>query len=206
MEKTVTEYKAGDQVRYDSKGSYPNLDGLEGRVIEGNKSYTQFRTTKSNGTYDVGTHLSVHTIRCTLLEPAQKPFTFEDIQVGDTIRRTRIHAAGSKEVREGVANYKGAYYWADGITKGFILAYGGEPESDGVTYELLERPEPPHWTESKPVGSIGIGGKVYMKTVTKVEGDKWHVLYHDGTQNYFASSNGVAGHLLDEVDHFNWVA
>lgn len=202
----MTEFNVGDKVRYNSRGQYPSLDGLEGTVLASGGGTTKFTVTEGNDRYTKGDRISVTTKRCTLIEPAQKPFTFEDIQKGDTIRRTRIYAAGSKEVREGVANYKGAYYWADGITKGFILAYGGENESDDVTYELLERPEPPHWTESKPVGSIGIGGKAYMKTVTKVADDKWHVLYHDGTQNYFAPSNGVAGHLLDGVDHFNWVA
>lgn len=117
------------------------------------------------------------------LVPAEKPFGFEDIQEGDTIRRTKVYKSGALEVREGTVGKRGDYYWAD-ETGHFILAYDAESETgEGVTYELLERPEPPKepeiWEDRKPgdklVSYFKHDGKL-ERIFTKQEDGEWSTL------------------------------
>ena len=149
MENTVT-FKAGDRVRYKDNSAYHDWHGWEGTVQHCNGTTTKAFTTKTAKYAPHGSEVRLTHTNLELIEPA---FTFADIQVGDKIRRTKVYADGATEVREGVAGYKGSYYWAN-FGKNFILAYDPEHEAlEGVTYELLERPEPPApklWENRKP--------------------------------------------------------
>lgn len=72
---------------------------------------------------------------------ADEPFTFADIQVGDTIRRTQTFKGGATEVREGTVTRTGSGY-ATTSDFSYILAYAGDTAKEEVTLELLNRPEP----------------------------------------------------------------
>jgi hypothetical protein len=126
------------------------------------------------------------------LELIAPTFTYEDIQVGDRIRRTLTRETGTTEVREGVVTEKSALYATDtnpGKTAAinYILAYqsDGDPDKPQVVLELLDRPKPKHWTEAKPVGSAAIYvDSAFTKTFRKTGEDEWTVVYPEDGSTY----------------------
>lgn len=186
-------FKAGDKVRYKDNLTYPEWDGWEGTVQQSNNYVTEAFTTKPAVDFGIGERVSLTTTNLELIEPV---FTFADIQVGDKIRRTLTRPTGTTEVREGVVSDKDALYATDtdpGKTAAtnYILAYDsdGHPDKPQVKLELLERPEPPHWTESKPVGALGVVSYgTSTKTLYKLGDDRWRVTYAT-TGNSYVQSN-----------------
>lgn len=69
-----------------------------------------------------------------------KPFSFEGIQVGDTIRRTETWETGSVKVLEGVVT---ALSHTGASTKeGLLIGWHKDSDNPHITLELLNRPEP----------------------------------------------------------------
>lgn len=156
-------FKVGDKVKVISLNGNSTRTpvGLEG-VIERQTLTGYWRV--NFGAVDPSTHL-FYAQELELIEEKEEPevteepedFGFADIQEGDTIRRTKVYESGATEVREGTVGTKGSYYWAD-APGNFILAYAPDHEhSEGVTYELLERPEPEEpelWENREPGDKI----------------------------------------------------
>ena len=153
-------FKVGDKVKYTGdcatfSGALGGHQPAEGVVTDvGNRiGTTRVELTSRVRGYSEGSSVSLFTRNLELIKEPVKPFTFADIQKGDKIRRTKVYGSGATEVREGVAETKGSYYWADETTN-FILAYDPTSEFGDVTYELLERPEPPKepelWENREP--------------------------------------------------------
>lgn len=188
----MNDFKVGDKVRITSNG-YADKEwiGVEG-IVEGpglfpNAGQYKVRLTK---TMTTGKPVGYVANLGRNLELVETPFTFKDIQEGDTIRRTHVHKDGAKDTREGVAAIKGAYYWAtaDGS---FILAY--DSDNEGVTLELLNRPEP------EPVKEVWEDAKVLTRqyaefpkdTFVREDDGSWTIHYGqgDGTFKIEASEN-----------------
>lgn len=144
----MTDFKVGDRVIVDLDTPHSAWHKAEGVVTETRNSphCAQVKITKGFG---------ADGIERTLYNLTLLPFTYEDIQKGDRIRRTKVYKSGATEVREGVAAKKAEPqgFWADEHNQ-FILAYDAKSEApEGITYELLERPEPPApklWENRKP--------------------------------------------------------
>jgi hypothetical protein len=126
-------------------------------------------------------------------------FTFADIQVGDKIRRTLTRETGTTEVREGTVVELKRGFATDAISTGqpgssYILAYDsdGDPAKPQVVLELLDRPKPKHWTEAKPVGSVGVYVEgTFTKTYTKSGVNEWTVLYAVDGYTYKDNNSGL---------------
>lgn len=107
-----------------------------------------------------GTNFNRGGFEAKYLVPAVKPYTFEDIQVGDKIRRTLTRDTGTTEVREGTVVEKSSLYALDAKDTGrvgdsYILAYDsdGDPAKPQVKLELLDRPKPePKLWENREAG------------------------------------------------------
>lgn len=175
-EEPKTKFKVGDKVRYPESGSNSAWVGTEGEVTGTGKGWHglnyEVKVTKAGG-YQNKEGETVILMESNLeLVPS---FTFEDIQEGDTIRRTVKRSSGATEVREGVVKGKGGYYWEDGT--GYILAYAKTYEGGDVTYELLERPEPKPepklWDDAKVGDKLVVPGANNTRVLTKVADDKW---------------------------------
>ena len=173
----MTNFKVGDRVVVDLDTPESSWHKAEGVVVETRNSphYAQVKITKGFG---------ADGIERTLYNLTLLPFSYEDIQKGDKIRRTKVYSSGAKDIREGVVGKQGSYYWAD-ENGNFIIAYDSEPE--GTTLELLERPDPPAtklWENRKPGDQIIIyeGGKV-DRIFTKREGGNWNTfnVHNDAT-------------------------
>lgn len=143
-----------------------------------------------------------------VLAEAEKTFGFSDIQKGDNIRRTRTHKSGATEVTEGVAEYKGSYYWD--TEEGVSLAFNGDTDDDQVTIELLERPEPPKSkvTENRVAGDQIIlwakeNGKI-NRIFTKLGNGNWSTvnIHTDGSGGVgFVRTNDGVEAFLSEDNH-----
>lgn len=134
-------------------------------------------------------------------EPA---FSFKDIQVGDKIRRTETWDSGSVRV------FEGAVTKLDGLrayTKEGLLVRGWKDhENSHVKLELLERPEPPHWTEAKPVGSVGIVVEgAFSKTLTKVSESHWKVLYPTDEYTWTGTHKEIQKNLRIDESKLTWI-
>jgi hypothetical protein len=157
---------------------------------------TNADTTTSTKYSGVGDQVNLTTENLELIKPA---FTFADIQVGDKIRRTLTRETGTTEVREGVVTEKSSLYATDtSPTKtaaiSYILAYDsdGDPAKPQVVLELLDRPKPKHWTEAKPVGSVGVYVEgTFTKTYTKSGVNEWTVLYAVDGYTYKDNNSGL---------------
>jgi hypothetical protein len=68
-----------------------------------------------------------------------KPFTYADIQDGDTIRRTESWESGSVRVYEGVVTK--ADNFRAFTREGFLVGYHQDDENPYMTLELVNRPE-----------------------------------------------------------------
>ena len=199
-EEPKTKFKVGDKVRYPESGSNADWYGVEGEITETGigwqKQNYQLKVTKGKG-YAAKEGETVILKESNLeLVPS---FTFEDIQEGDTIRRTVKRSSGATEVREGVAKEKGGYYWEDGT--GYILAYAKVHESDDVTYELLERPEPKPepklWDDAKP-GDVLVISRVnsdVTRVVTKRAEGHWSTILVKKYGNHCKGFNWSDGEL-----------
>ena len=170
----MTDFKVGDRVIVDLDTPESAWHKAEGVVVETRNSP---HCAKVQITEGFGADSEARTLyNLTLL-----PFTYEDIQQGDKIRRTKVYADRSTEVREGVAGFKGSYYWAN-FGENYILAYDTDHEAlEGVTYELLERPEPPApklWENRKPGDKITTykAGGTLDRIFTKRDDGRWDTL------------------------------
>lgn len=131
------------------------------------------------------------------------PFTFEDIQVGDTIRRTHNFKDGCVEVREGtVGNKKNWYVSNESGT--YILAYDHDTKAEDTTLELLDRPEP----EPEPVKAVWEDAKPgdVFKRVNRSGGisfllkeeEGWKFMYENGAVNTFGQT---VSHMLEAENY-----
>ena len=175
----------GDKVRYN--GTLWN--NLEGTVSAINGSYIDVLVTKLHDNAFPHTSLEVGktlTETCggkgvspSSLEKIEPPFTFADIQVGDTIRRTATYK-GATEVREGVVGIKGSYYFAN-EQGNYILAYDTDGTSSitDVTLELLNRPEPVKeaWETAKAGDRLVVkASNGATRVLTKQKSGEWDTL------------------------------
>lgn len=131
-----------------------------------------------DGGYRTGTFSTKFIVR--LEEP--KPFSFKDIQAGDTIRRTKTYKNGTIYMMEGVASYKGSYYWSDKSSYN-TLAFEEDDSAKDITLELVNRPEPePKKTELWEDRKVGDQLALYNKdgglnrVFTKRSDDRWDTL------------------------------
>lgn len=201
-------FKAGDKVRYKDGARNREWHGWEGVVNWSQGSTTSAKTTKGS---IPGKEVNLTTDNLELIEQS---FTYEDIQVGDRIRRTYTRGTGTTEVREGVVTEKSAIYAGDGKNTGnpraaYILAYSsdGDPDKPTVKLELLDRPKPKHWTETKPVGSVAVilDGN-FTKTLMKTSEFSWNVLYAIDGYTYKDTNRAIQSRVsgLDEAK-INWI-
>jgi hypothetical protein len=138
----VTKFNKGDKVRFTDKSNeaWYGVEGIVEKVGSGfYASNTVILTKAATGwasNYTVGSEARLPDQSLELVEDT---FTFTDIQVGDTIRRTQKHGEAT-DTREGVVGRIGGWY-AETKDGSFILAYDTDDKPE-VTLELLNRPEP----------------------------------------------------------------
>lgn len=177
----MTDFKIGDKVRYVGKGKgtmSPEWIGLEGVITNFFGSSVTLTVTKSpnpkSPNYGVGAELYPWTVN---LELVETKFTFKDIRVGDIIRRTILRADGSKIIWEGKAHRRNNSGESWLSKDNYHLAYKMDDNLTECTFELLERTLD-HWTQEKPVGSMGLSGEGINKRVwTKIRDDLWDIRY-----------------------------
>lgn len=191
----MTELKVGDHVVVDTDTPHSQWYQCEGIVRESrarpNSGKVELTKLGPNAKYlKVGDTTTLFNLE--LINPA---FTFADIQINDRIRRTLTRDTGTTEVREGtvVAKNGGLAVDRDGPLS-YILAYDSDGHHDKpmVVLELLDRPKPKHWTETKPVGSVAIIlDGTFTKTLKKTSEFVWNVLYAEDEHTYDASNTEV---------------
>lgn len=199
-------FKAGDRVRYKDGARNREWHGWEGVVNWSQGSTTNAKTHKGS---IPGKEVNLTTDNLELIE---KPFTYDDIQVGDKIRRTLTRESGTTEVREGVVTKMGKcgeLALDDGVptSSSYILAYATDTHKETVVLELLDRPKPKHWTETKPVGSVGVilDGQ-FTKTITKVNEGEWRVYYSIDGFNYTDANPHVKARTADlDEAKLHWI-
>lgn len=203
-------FKVGDKVRYTNTKEFPKLEGWEAEVVETHltsKGTTRVKTLKNPGNA-MGTYVGkTGCYYSRNLELIEQPYTFADIQVGDKIRRTLTRKNGSTHVSEGVVVSTDALSASD--SEGYKLAYGsdGNPFKGTVVLELLDRPKPKHWTETKPIGSVGVilDGQ-FTKTITKVNEGEWRVYYSIDGFNYTDANPHVKARTADlDEAKLHWI-
>lgn len=184
-------FKVGDRVEFVEDYGFGADKGAQGVVTALVSGGTFVRVELDNGpTVEPFPH------RLQKVEPA---FTFADIQVGDKIRRTLTRDTGTTEVREGTVVEKSSLYALDAKRTGrvgdsYILAYDsdGDPAKPQVKLELLDRPKPKHWTETKPVGSVAIYlAGMFTKTFRKTGDDEWVVVYPEDGFTFESKNQGL---------------
>ena len=187
----------GDKVGVDMDNPDFTWHGTEGIVLEVRSPHSaRVEVTKvgPNHTSTYGKPLKVgdvHTLTALTVIPS---FTFKDIQVGDTIRRTQTFKSGATEVREGTVEKKASWYVSTDADS-YILAYDTDGTND-TTLELLNRPEP---EPVKAVWEDAKDGDVF-KRVNKANGvsyllrreEDWMFLYDNGS----VATYGKVSHLL----------
>jgi hypothetical protein len=197
-------FKAGDKVRYTGdcntfSGHNGGFKPAEGVIMEpGRSGITNLQLTSAVQGHKEGSVVCLFTQNLELIKPAPA-FTFADIQVGDKIRRTLTRETGTTEVREGTVVELKRGFATDAISTGqpgssYILAYDsdGDPAKPQVVLELLDRPKPKHWTETKPVGSVAIFlDGIFTKTLKKTSEQGWNVLYAEDGYAYKASNDEI---------------
>jgi len=183
--KEVTTFKAGDKVSFHEKnnvhwqGGHGIITAVNGtrydvEIVEAPPRNTAYR--KGNTIRGIENYSGW----MTLVEPA---FTFADIQVGDTIRRTeKWDNTGSVRVFEGVVTTVSSVQalTAEGLLVGFFKD-GANPH---MTLELLNRPEPEpepepvkaDWELAKSGDRLVVEGKETTRILTKQEDDWWDCL------------------------------
>jgi len=182
----TTTFKAGDKVRVLSTGYTDKAwIGVEG-IVQGHGLYANQYKIKLTDPKATGLAVGYLANLGGKLELVEPSFTFADIQVGDTIRRTQTFKSGATEVREGTVGHKASWYAEDGSD--YILAYDTDDKPE-VTLELLNRPEP------EPVKEVWEDAKVgdVFKRVNKNgkwsyfihTGDGWDVVYENGCYSKF---------------------
>lgn len=204
-------FKAGDKVRHkDTVGPWAGWEGTVHAEVGG------VTTAFSDAFNGYGSEVRLTTSNLELITPT---FTFADIQVGDRIRRTLTRPSGTTEVREGVVAQKSALYAMD-TTPGktaainYILAYDsdGHPDKPQVVLELLDRPKPKHWTETKPVGSVALHTHVsgpLVKTVKKVAEGTWEVKYLSNNNTFVRTDEEIQESFADltpEDPRWRWIS
>lgn len=203
---TLKGFTVGDKVRYKG-GLWQNLEGVVSAI---NGYWIDVRVTKLPDNPSPWSSLTVGKTLTEVaggkgidpgsLEKIETPFTFKDIQVGDTIRRTATYK-GATEVREGVVGTKGSYYFAN-EQGNYILAYDtdGTASITDVTLELLNRPEP------EPVKEAWEDAKVLTRqyddfpkdTFVREEDGSWTIHYGKGTATFkVTASENLADYLED---------
>jgi hypothetical protein len=108
---------------------------------------------------------------------------FADIQVGDTIKRTKTSESGTVYTVVGVVAHKSSHYAEDEGYK-HVLYSKYDDDDEEVTLKLVSRPEPelvvvePKITDNKPVGAQVVRKNNGDNTVfTKKDEDLWSTLY-----------------------------
>lgn len=172
-------FKEGDRVTIKGFGSPGgNYEGKTGTIDHMYGGVNTARVLLEDSPHKEGT------FNVKYLVPAEpKPFTFEDIQAGDTIRRTAV-GDGYTEVREGVVCGLMKWYAYSKDNK-YILAYDKTSEiMHDVTYELLNRPEPkpePKLWENRKAGDQIIreagNGNTHRTIFTKRADGIWNSFY-----------------------------
>lgn len=169
----MTDFKVGDKVRYvgnkENRSFDPDWIGLEGEINEVSDWGLSMIITNTfnirNVPYKTGREVYPKAYNLELITE----FKYADIQKGDKIKRTVSRGDGTEIVTTGVADriYRD-YQWVS--SSGYSIAFESDDSDSGITLELIERPEPPHWAEDKPVGSVFLYGEGADKTVWKKTG------------------------------------
>jgi hypothetical protein len=202
----MTDFNVGDKVRYIGvERANTHWLGLEG-VVKEVKAYTvTVEITKppkpNHPVYVPGYEIFPDKTNLELVE--EKTLAYKDIQKGDLIRRTFVRWDGSKIVWEGVA-HRIACNNSKWMTEGdFVLAHEIDDGPTDVTLELLERPEPPHWAEAKPVGSIFLYNKGVNKAIWKKTSEtRWERTFIATNISHVYTINEVKDWVTEEVE---WV-
>jgi hypothetical protein len=195
----MTDFKVGDKVRYVGNDNPATFDknwvGIEGEVTEVHTNIVYMTITKppkvNSSIYEVGFDIYPSKVNLELITE-EETFTYKDIQVCDLIRRTFVRSDGSKVIWEGTAirkNHVGDKWMTKGDN---ILAHHSDDDFPDITLELLERPEPPHWTEEKPVGSVFLYGEGENKAL-------WRKNTEDGWTRKFLINNSSHCYTNHEV-------
>lgn len=180
VEEVKRELKVGDKVLVDADKPEATWHNTEGVITELRYASTHRVKVTKAGPHNadlVGLGKEYTLSNLTLLPE----FTFKDIQVGDTVRRTRKYEDGSTEVYEGVITKKTAYYAEnDNLT----VAYSSDDtrEDGSVTLELVNRPEPEPepvkeaWETAKAGDRLVVKGEGGTRILTKQENGEWETL------------------------------
>jgi hypothetical protein len=186
----TTTFKAGDKVSFHQEDNvhWQGGHGIITAVHPGTHGTTKYDVEIVEAPLRNTVYRKGNTIRgidnysgwMTLVETS---FTFADIQVGDTIRRTRTYVDGSTAIREGVVANRGSYYWENKDST-LILAQEDDTDNQQVTLELLNRPEPepvkPTLLENSQIGDrISVtDNRGVVKLYTKTHKDSWKTLVY----------------------------
>jgi hypothetical protein len=203
----MTDFKVGDKVRYVGSGAASvshDWIGIEGVVTADKSSFVYVTITKGipgSKTYTEGFEIWPYKVNLELITE-EEPFTFKDIQKGDLIRRTVIRKDGSKVIWEGVAdhvNWEKTTWVTEG---GNPLWYKSDDTCEGsYTLELLDRPEPPHWAEAKPVGSIFLYNKGVNKAIWKKTSEtRWERTFIATNISHIYTINEVKDWITEEQE------
>ena len=201
----MTDFKVGDKVRYVGKGKgtmSPEWIGLEGVITNFFGSSVTLTVTKSpnpnSPNYGVGAELYPWTTNLELVTEEPK-FTFKDIRVGDIIRRTILRADGSKIIWEGKAHRRNNSGESWLSKDNYHLAYKMDDNLPECTFELLERTLN-HWTQEKPLGSMGLSGEGINKRVwTKIRDDLWDIRYLTNIISHGPLRSNEAAHNTESI-------
>jgi hypothetical protein len=155
---TLADYTVGDTVKLTATG-VTSLGGAHkdevGTVVEITRHYLRTEFESATGTKRKWL-MNVSEVEPYTPEPKEEAkvetFKYEDIQVGDTIRRTEKYGI-TTTITEGVAHRKGYSYWDDVDSN--AVAYEGDDNDTSVTLELVNRPEP----EPKPEPKVWEGAE-----------------------------------------------
>lgn len=176
VEEAKRELKVGDKVVVDAdkpKGTWHNTEGIITELLYARTHRIKVTKAGPHNADFVGLGKEYTLSNLTLLPE----FTFKDIQVGDTVRRTRKYEDGSTEVYEGVITKKTTYYAEnDNLT----VAFSSDSEDGGVTLELVNRPEPEPepepWETAKAGDRLVVKGEGVTRILTKQENGYWGTL------------------------------
>lgn len=189
------ELQVGDKVRYNGEPD-ANFKGMRGVVEEISRISAKVRVTESHF-FPKGTAVYPY------LKNIEKDvsFAFDDIKVGDKVRRTETWDSGTTMVVEGVVNSISS---SRALTKESLrLGVSTDPHNPHVTLELLERPEP-HFTETDKVGTRYRVKSIFESEgwrflVTKIADNQWERIDLTGATDVEGDQQDK--HIKDFLNH-----
>lgn len=214
-EAKVEAFNVGDKVRIHNRGSSDkSWHGTEGEVEGlpdgnpwGGKNY-RVKLTKATAPHIPDGYVASLSPGNLELIPEPKPFGFEDIQKGDTVKRTYKQPDGTVMTREGVVSTINPLHRAVSQS-GTTLAFSSDTGDKKVTLELLNRPEPepvkePELWENRKAGDKIISYRTdgtLNRIFTKKDTGDWETLimndYNILVKGFTRSDNEVGETLGD---------